>query len=421
MELQVLKELILEEFNERIEECGYDGEEVTLQHIGDYKEIHFREVSEHGGKWSDEGKYSHRSDVYRAIADGKETDVYIRVSKSRCGSYFTEYEYFNELGELVQLMEDVQVVKKWVAASESKSDQEKTMELQILAKSVPVIKFNKDGLKLALQEHLDKYSNLVVTTETEKDCKKAKAELGKLETAIETFRKDTKKALSEPIANFEADCKELVALIQEVKQPIDNQLKEIEEQRKAERVEQIREEIAKIVIEYELDEKHSAQIQINSTWLNKTTSMSKITTEIKNLAETLKIAQTSVVRYQEIIKATCEMHNGRLKTRLDATGWLALLDRGEDVQSIVEKIHAEGKRRLAAEIEKEEKQAQEILNTPEPKPIVHEEPIQKVGLSKEAQGPELCATLKFYGTAAQFKCLKDVMTKIGIRYEKVEL
>lgn len=295
------------------------------------------------------------------------------------------------------------------------------MELQVLEQVVPVVKFNKEELKEVLAQHLDKYSNLVVTAETEKDCKDAKTELNKLEKAIETFRKETKKELSEPITQFESDCKELVALIQQVKEPIEKQLNDIVAQQKAEKEEKIREEIAKIVAEYELDEKYSAQILINSTWLNKSTSMSKITTDIKNLAETLKIAQMSVVRYREIIKTTCEMHNGRLKTPLDATGWLALLDRGEDVQFIVEKIHEEGKRRLAAEIEKEEKQAQEILNTPEPKPVVHVEPIQQVGLSKEAQGPELCATLKFYGTAAQFKCLKDVMTKIGIRYEKVEL
>lgn len=295
------------------------------------------------------------------------------------------------------------------------------MELQVLQQSIPVVEFNKEDLRVFLEQQLEKYKNLVVTVDTEKDCKKAKAELGKLETAIETFRKDTKKQLSEPIAQFEADCKELVMLIQEVKKPIDTQLKEIEERRKAEKEAAIREEIEKIVIEYELDDKYNAQIQINSTWLNKSTSMSKIITEIKNLAESLKIAQMSVVRHKQIIEATCEMHNGRLKNKLDATGWIELLANGGDVHEIVEKIHSEGKRRLATEIEEEEKEAQEILNAPEPTPIIHEESIKPVGLSKEAQGPELCATLRFYGTAAQFKCLKDVMTKIGIRYEKVDL
>ena len=229
------------------------------------------------------------------------------------------------------------------------------MELQVLNQVVPVIEFNKEELKGVLESHLVKYSNLVVTAETAKDCKKVNAELGKLEKAIDAFRKETKKTLSEPIINFESDCKELVALIQEVKKPIDSQLKEIEEQRKSEKEVLIREEIEKIIVEYELDEKHSAQIDIKATWLNKSTSMNKITTEIKSLAETLKIAQNSVIRHQEIIKATCEMHNARLKTPLDATGWIELLASGEEVQSIVERIHAEGKRRLAAEIEEEEK------------------------------------------------------------------
>ena len=418
MELQVLKELILEKFNEQIEGCGYDGECVTLQNIHDYKEICFIDVSE-DGTWHDEGKYSYRNDIYRAVADGKELDVYILVSKSRCGSYFTDYEYFNELGELVQPMEEVEVVKKWIAASEAKNAQEKTMELQIIAKSIPVIKFNKEGLRLALQDHLVKYSNLVVTAETEKDCKKVNAELGKLEKAIDAFRKETKKALSEPIATFEADCKELVALIQDVKKPIDSQLKEIEEQRKVEKEALIRKEIEKIVIEYELDEKHGAQIDIKATWLNKTTSMSKITTELKNLAEALKIAQTSVLRHQEIIKATCEMHNARLKTPLDATGWIELLASGEEVQSIVDKIHAEGKRRLAAEIEEEEKEAREILNQPENEPVVHEEPVEPIYKPKPDE-PIMSATIKLYGTAEQFKAFKNIMASIGMHYEIIK-
>ena len=293
------------------------------------------------------------------------------------------------------------------------------MELQVLNQVVPVIEFNKEELKEVLQGHLVKYSNLVVTAETEKDCKKVNAELGKLEKAIDTFRKEIKKALSEPIATFEADCKELVTLIQEVKKPIASQLKEIEDQRKAEKEALIRKEIEKIVIEYELDEKHSAQIDIKATWLNKTTSVSKITTELKNLAEALKIAQTSVLRHQEIIKATCEMHNARLKTPLDATGWIELLASGEEVQSIVDKIHAEGKRRLAAEIEEEEKEAREILNQPENEPVVHEEPVEPIYKPKPDE-PIMSATIKLYGTAEQFKAFKNIMASIGMHYEIIK-
>lgn len=293
------------------------------------------------------------------------------------------------------------------------------MELQVLEQVVPVVKFNKEELKVALQGHLDKYSNLVVTAETEKDCKKAKAELGKLETAIETFRKDTKKQLSEPIAQFEADCKELVTLIQEVKKPLDTQLKEIEEHRKAEKEAAIREEIKKIVIEYELDDKYSAQIQINSTWLNKSTSMSKIITEIKNLAETLKIAQMSVSKNKEVIKSTCAIYSGKLKQPLDYEVWMERLDEGQDITTLLEKIHEVGKQRLAAELEEQEREAREILNRPETEPIIHEEPIKSIYTPKVDE-PIMSATIKLYGTAEQFKAFKNIMASIGMHYEIIK-
>ncbi len=322
------------------------------------------------------------------------------------------------------------------------------MELQVLNQVVPVIEFNKEELKGVLEGHLVKYSNLVVTAETEKDCKKVNAELGKLEKAIETFRKDTKKALSEPISTFEADCKELVALIQEVKKPIDTQLKEMEERRKAEKEVLIREEIEKIVMEYELDEKHSAQIQIQASWLNKTTSMSKITTELKNLAETLKIAQMSVMRNQELIQKACEVYNPRLKAPLDPMSWNELLAAGQEVNEVIAKIHAEGQRRLGVELKEDEQTVEEILNTPIPEPVVHEEDVEPIPLCREAQGQVLKAVLElhlddeqkegfekiitkcglkhrrvdvFEGTAAQLNTLKSIITSTGIKYEKVNL
>ena len=293
------------------------------------------------------------------------------------------------------------------------------MELQVLQQSIPVVEFNKEDLRGYLELQLEKYKNLVVTSETEKDCKKVKAELGKLEKSIEDFRKVTKKAVSEPITKFEEDCKELVALIHEVKNPIDSQLKEIEDARKAEKEALIREEIAKIVTEYSLDEKHSAQIDIKAAWLNKSTSMNKITTELKNLAETLKIAQMSVQKNIGLIRSTCELHNARLKQPLDAVGWVGLLDKGEEIQVIVEKIHAEGKRRLSEEIEEEEKEAREILNQPKEEPVVHEEPIQPI-YTPRLDEPVMSATIKLYGTQEQFKAFKNIMASIGMRYDIVK-
>lgn len=296
------------------------------------------------------------------------------------------------------------------------------MELQLLQQIIPVVEFNKEELKEVLGQHLEKYSNLVVTEETEKDCKKVKAELAKLEVNVETFRKDVKKVLSEPISKFEGECKELVALIQEVKLPIDNQLKIIEENRKAEKEALINEEIANIIVEFELDAKHAPMLSVNARYLNKTETMSKITTDLKNRAEVLKTAQISIVRNKEIVKTTCEMYNDRLRNKIDHAGWVMVLDNGTNLQDVVAKIHAEGKRRLNQELDEVEKEAQEIMSQPIVEPVIHVEPIKPIELCKEAAGgPILEATLRFYGTRAQMSALRSCMESMGIKYEKVNL
>ncbi len=248
MELQELKWEILEHISDS--DFSHDIECVDLKNVGGYSEIQIKKISD-VWEWRDEGKYSYRDDIFRAFNGDEVLDVYIRVSRSRCGSYFSHYEEFIDSIELVEPREEVEVVQKWVQlGKEAKQEirvsrsrcgsyfshyeefidsielvepreevevvqkwvqlgkeakQEKTMDLQILAQSIPVIKFNKEGLKLALKEHLEKYGNLVVTPETEKDCKKVKSELGKLEKSIEDFRKNTKKAISEPITKFEEE------------------------------------------------------------------------------------------------------------------------------------------------------------------------------------------------------------------------
>ena len=96
-----------------------------------------------------------------------------------------------------------------------------------------------------------------------------------------------------------------------------------------------------------------------------------------------------------------------------------MLDKGEEVQTIIEKIHAEGKRRLAEEIEEEEKEAREILNQPEEEPVVHKEPIKPI-YSTQPNEPKMSATVKLIGDAQQFTTFKSLMASIGMRYEIIK-
>lgn len=101
------------------------------------------------------------------------------------------------------------------------------------------LSFNFDELKAELTAQLERYQGLVVTEETIKEGKEDRAKLNKLKTAIDTRRKEIKKQWNAPYDVFESRIKEVIALIDKPVAAIDAQLNAYEEQRKAEKREQI--------------------------------------------------------------------------------------------------------------------------------------------------------------------------------------
>jgi len=110
-------------------------------------------------------------------------------------------------------------------------------QLQIITKTdleiIPkVIDWNHEELKTALRSQLEVYKNLVVTPDAIKSAKSDRANLNKLATAVEEYRKDVKRRCLEPYNELETKCKELVGIIKEPIEAIDTQIKAFEEQEK---------------------------------------------------------------------------------------------------------------------------------------------------------------------------------------------
>lgn len=94
---------------------------------------------------------------------------------------------------------------------------------------------NLEALKAELIPRLEKYNNLVVTEDSIKAAKSDRAALNKLKSAIDEQRKSIKKLYLEPYEALEAQCKEVVRLIDAPIQAIDKQIKAfdaIEEEQK---------------------------------------------------------------------------------------------------------------------------------------------------------------------------------------------
>lgn len=163
------------------------------------------------------------------------------------------------------------------------------MELQIISpkpeQRFPAIKWNYEELKTEIAAAMQDYQNLVVTPESEKDCKETKAKLNKLRTAIETARKDMKKKINEPLVLFERQIKEVEEPIDTAIANLDAQLKEIADAKK----EQKRKDILTIWEGMKRPNYLTIDKVWNERWLNATYSMKQVTEDLtKILAQNQK-------------------------------------------------------------------------------------------------------------------------------------
>ena len=150
-----------------------------------------------------------------------------------------------------------------------------------LATAIPAdIDFNFDELKTNLAARLESYNHLLVTEDTIQAGKEDRANLRKLRDALETRRKEVKRQCEQPYKAFEARVRELTALIDAPILAIDSQVKAFEEQQRQQKVAEI-EAIYTELVPDTIKEIIPLRRVMDPSWLNKSTSMKKITEAIE--------------------------------------------------------------------------------------------------------------------------------------------
>lgn len=219
------------------------------------------------------------------------------------------------------------------------------MEIKTISQVPAVINFNFDDVKRALQEYSEKYKNLIVTEENEKEMIDVKNELGKLEKEIDKYRLDNKKIMEKPIKEFEAKCKDLIEILKNVSVPIREQLNLFEENRKKQKEEEVKLLIKDVINKYGLEEKYASQLTINSKYLNKGQKEKDTVKDLEQRAELLKNSQDQEKQLQKIkeeridfIQKTIEKKNKDLNLNLKISNFMFLVDK--ELTEIMEEIEA---------------------------------------------------------------------------------
>lgn len=168
------------------------------------------------------------------------------------------------------------------------------MELKIYNPSeengfLKAIEWNYEELKTELSQKLEDYKGLVYTEEQIKEAKADRAKLNALATAIDSKRKEIKRQCLQPYEAFEAQIKDLLALIKEPVTLIDTQIKDFEEEKKKKKLEEVKELFEKLKTEAgeELEFVDFEQI-FEDKFLNASLSLKMVETVISNKFNSIK-------------------------------------------------------------------------------------------------------------------------------------
>lgn len=207
------------------------------------------------------------------------------------------------------------------------------MKLETIKLVPGILEFNFEELKNQLNEKLDNYRDLVVTEENEKEMSKEKANLNKLITAIEDYRKNQKKEMAKPITEFESKCKELSDLVLEVTNPLKEQLDNFENIRKKERENRVNELIKNTIEKFELNNKYASLLNIKDTYLNKTQKENKTIEDLELRASLLKQSQENEIALEkaknekmDLIQKEIEKNNKKYAVSLKLSKFNYLLN-----------------------------------------------------------------------------------------------
>lgn len=286
------------------------------------------------------------------------------------------------------------------------------MELKVKTPTLPeVISFNYEELKQEITEKVSTYTDLVYTEDQIKDAKKDMAMLRKFTKALSDERIRIKKDILKPYTEFEGKINELSGIVEKAIVKIDLQVKSYEEQKKAEKLEQIQEYWDRVTSP---DHPLTLQRVMNSKWLNATTSMKSIQEEINGILAKYAEDLATLSNLPEFGFEAAEVY----KTSLDMNKALYEAQRMAEIQ----------KRKAEQERLKAEAEFAKHMNPPEP---AEEQLPGQIGFSDaesfeqvvaEAKGPEReWIGFKAFLTVADAQALANLFAARGIKYEPIEI
>lgn len=278
-----------------------------------------------------------------------------------------------------------------------------------------VIEANFEEVKAALTEMIAPYQSMIVTEDGIAAAKTDRARIRKVANGIEDMRKTVGREYKKPLSDFEAKCKELVAICDDGAGNLDGQIKAYEEREKQEK-------FAKLRADY--DDHANEEIQtycpweriFNEKWGNKGYDLEKCREEIGE-------AIAGTVNDLETIRST----GGQ-----DVPYLLDVYKQTRDLGAVMRKASELKARREAEEKRKaeldaalraaKENKAPRVFDAADPDAFAKAKPgdvISFDGAAKSAEDEIVTVDFRVECSKRQLASLKGFLRANGIKYGRV--
>lgn len=271
---------------------------------------------------------------------------------------------------------------------------------------------NFDEVKSSVEAYASQFSGITFTETEVSKAKDFKAKLNSQIKLIDETKKSVKKKWNEPYDAFEKKCKDLIAVLQKAVDPISKQITDFEDAAKAKKRQVVLELIERIIrepqyIDIEKVITTSGSIPIKEQWLNKTTSMKSIESQIRTEMDKAKADYAVLLSYRKDIPEE---------------DWLAVfsafIKNGRSLSMAVEtRDNLRSNRELQRKLE-EERKAKEAMRaaaqqTYRPQPSYAPQP-QPKPVQQEPQKKTMTVTIQItFETMEQRKMLVDFLKSNG--------
>lgn len=257
------------------------------------------------------------------------------------------------------------------------------------------IEENLEEVEKSIRAYCDQYKGMVVTEEDITETKKILAEIRKEKDALDTQRKDIKKAWNKPYDAFEKKVKVLLGIYDDTIVEINVQLKEYEDKRVAAKKTGIA-DVYKECVPEELQEYMPLARIYNPKWENATYTYDKIREDINTELGMVNINISSIKGLQS-------------KWEGDA---LLVLRKGGTLPEAIQKIKEleEQEATIKASIEAEKAEAAQKAEKPQGKAPEEDLPFGR------PSDEEMSYTMVFRASAKDYQRLTDFLDSASIEY-----